>query len=92
MALPISYNHGMDALIGMAVILAALLAVVSLLLIFLLAWLIAAKKSADSGINQVNEARESNNRAIEASQRAAELQAEANQLMRDLIDALRSSK
>ncbi len=82
----------MDALIGMAVILAALTLVVVFLLMFLLMWLIGAKKSADSGINQVNAARESNNRAIEASQRSADLQAEANQLMRDLIDALRSSK
>jgi hypothetical protein len=82
----------MDALLGMAVVVTALLAVLILMLVFLLAWLISAKKSADSGIREVNEAKELNKQAIETSRRNAELQTEANQLLRELIDALRGSK
>jgi len=80
----------MDALIGMAVVLTALLAVFILMLVFLLAWLMNAKKSADAGIAQVNESKDLNRQAMELSRKNIELQTETNAAMRELIEALRA--
>jgi|GEM_PF-4674555 len=75
----------MDALLGMTAVLAALTLVVVLLLMILLAWLIGAKKSADSGTELYRQ-------TIDLSHKGIESQNEMIAVMRELIEVLRSQK